>query len=1009
MVALEKKGMPPIQVNHLFSTEIDPIKQGYIERNFHPKLLFRDARDFIPKDSKTHKITATTAYGAVVEIPRVIDILIAGFVCKDLSSLNTNKKTLKDGGESSDTWKALYSFVKEFRPSVVLVENVKSNKTTWIEVTQLWKDIGYECSWHICDSQNYGLPQTRQRMYMVAINKELYGKGAKKVADDWQITMTALARQCSSPFEAWLPEDLSRQHDYANLISETDWVLCKLRYERMRLVDRLGIKHPVSQYNENGSVCPPDFANRKFYFSQSSRVYDCIDVAQLLGALAGRDSLYKMAVWDVSQNADRFKTKLGILPAITPNGCDFVSNQQTALTGSQLLVLQGMPFDKLLLANETPKELQDLAGNAMSTPVIGASLLAALIHCSKAFHKKASKGVSSSHTSLVQRAELITPKLMKHETLKSSGFTKLDMKKLVQDAKSSTQLCACEDVKDISKSPVQVCKDCGHTACSGCSGNPLHVYDKSIPREARCPPTDFIQNWRPQFPARLTFNNFPGLLEAQIVTGRDRAPDEHWRKFAQRVAEASLNTEDFSISKFVRLDNLWKVIYVSAKATLELHVEKKVEWRLYVKCPMALPGNNPIRKSLEQPVARGFVEDSLLEPKWELFLPDVKIYPLLISAQSNEKTSSWRNRLGLPDFRNETVPNHLDVKSSGGQAAEQDLIGQYTLLPDCGTAMCSLYKKPSEPPTYLFLDCDPIGHGDLDSFVFSHDVRRVPYGSSRISLARLDCSWRPWAIESNSETRVNATIPGCWVASDIHLSADVPDIHVSLPSAGSVVSESSRGDCSQMVTMLNVQLQELLDTHEFSAYSWALEKAKLLPSFPQWQEFHETTCTTRNCECAPPFPRILWSVNEKFEASAHEDRKPAAQFERAVKTRPNVFDISASANSKGTEINVAANVSVLQHCARSRILDRFNSCSEMWRLVTDHVEPAFKKFPKLHLQSNSTDIPHRGPRRMKLELTETQKKSLTWMEKQEFGIPLTVEEIEEGKIIPHSIDFCTLY
>jgi hypothetical protein len=38
---------------------------------------------------------------------------------------------------------------------------------------------------------------------------------------------------------------------------------------------------------------------------------------------------------------------------------------------------------------------------------------------------------------------------------------------------------------------------------------------------------------------------------------------------------------------------------------------------------------------------------------------------------------------------------------------------------------------------------------------------------------------------------------------------------------------------------------------------------------------------------------------------------------------------------------------------------------------------------------------------MKLNLTETQSKSLTWMERQEFGIPLTIEEIEEGKEVNH--------
>jgi hypothetical protein len=44
-----------------------------------------------------------------------------------------------------------------------------------------------------------------------------------------------------------------------------------------------------------------------------------------------------------------------------------------------------MPLDRLLFANETQKDLQNLAGNAMSTTVIGASLISALIVGCKAF------------------------------------------------------------------------------------------------------------------------------------------------------------------------------------------------------------------------------------------------------------------------------------------------------------------------------------------------------------------------------------------------------------------------------------------------------------------------------------------------------------------------------------------------------------------------------------------------------------------------------------------------
>ena len=43
--ALKKNFGVDLQIDHKFSAEIVPFKQAYIERNFHPKILFRDIRE----------------------------------------------------------------------------------------------------------------------------------------------------------------------------------------------------------------------------------------------------------------------------------------------------------------------------------------------------------------------------------------------------------------------------------------------------------------------------------------------------------------------------------------------------------------------------------------------------------------------------------------------------------------------------------------------------------------------------------------------------------------------------------------------------------------------------------------------------------------------------------------------------------------------------------------------------------------------------------------------------
>lgn len=248
--ALATRGETPLRVEHHFSAEIDATKQAYIERNFHPPILFRDVRLLGNEDATT----ATTAYGAEEEIPGDLDILIPGFVCKDLSSLNSQKKAVDDQGETGDTWRAIYFYAKRFQPGIVLLENVKSDKRVWDDVVSRWSKIGYEAAWVYANTKNYYLPQTRQRMYMIAISRKLYGENVNDAVTEWQATMDKLQRQCSSPYEAFLVDLPVSVVDHSMLSSEPDWSLCKLRYDQIRSEQRLGTRRPITQWSENGTL-----------------------------------------------------------------------------------------------------------------------------------------------------------------------------------------------------------------------------------------------------------------------------------------------------------------------------------------------------------------------------------------------------------------------------------------------------------------------------------------------------------------------------------------------------------------------------------------------------------------------------------------------------------------------------------------------------------------------------------------------------------------------------------
>jgi hypothetical protein len=249
--ALETKTepQPPLKIRHVFSAEIEPFKQAFIERNWAPELLFRDIREFITEGATT----ATTAYGSIEAIPQGVDMLVAGFSCRNLSRQNNYQKSLKESGESGETWMAVYEYSKRFRPRVVLLENVKSKASTWDDLVAQWSDIGYEAGWLYCDTKRYYLPQTRERMYMIAVERRNSGKEVSQAVHDWKQAMRDLERPCSSPYEAFLAHFPRGSVDYNTLTSEWAWELCKLRYDHMRSELRLGIKRPCTKWSENGT------------------------------------------------------------------------------------------------------------------------------------------------------------------------------------------------------------------------------------------------------------------------------------------------------------------------------------------------------------------------------------------------------------------------------------------------------------------------------------------------------------------------------------------------------------------------------------------------------------------------------------------------------------------------------------------------------------------------------------------------------------------------------------
>jgi DNA (cytosine-5)-methyltransferase 1 len=138
----------------VFSSEWDKYSQLTYEAN-HGEKPHGDITLIPPKDIPKH------------------DLLLAGFPCQAFSQAGRKQGFL-------DTRGTLFFYVANIlnhhRPAAVLLENVKRFRThdkgnTLRIVTEIMEELGYTFSTQVLSAKDFGVPQNRERIYMVGLYK----------------------------------------------------------------------------------------------------------------------------------------------------------------------------------------------------------------------------------------------------------------------------------------------------------------------------------------------------------------------------------------------------------------------------------------------------------------------------------------------------------------------------------------------------------------------------------------------------------------------------------------------------------------------------------------------------------------------------------------------------------------------------------------------------------------------------------------------------------------------
>lgn len=148
----------PIDI--VYANDIDEKAADIFESNFSIDVDRRDIRDVKAIDIPDH------------------DILTGGFPCQSFSILAQNPPRLGYKDEKGRLFFEILRIIKAKKPKILLFENVKgllsANKGMAFKLfLKELEDAGYPCMFKVLNSKDFGVPQKRERVFIVGWKKSM--------------------------------------------------------------------------------------------------------------------------------------------------------------------------------------------------------------------------------------------------------------------------------------------------------------------------------------------------------------------------------------------------------------------------------------------------------------------------------------------------------------------------------------------------------------------------------------------------------------------------------------------------------------------------------------------------------------------------------------------------------------------------------------------------------------------------------------------------------------------
>jgi len=222
----------------LAGVEIDEHAARSHALNFHGHL----PNELIERHSKARDITVLEPeelfedLGIQGKVDSIVDILVGGPPCQAFARVGRAKlREIAEHPEAflqdprSNLYLRYLHYVKRLRPNVIVIENVPDilnfgGHNVAEEICESLEDLGYTCAYTLLNSAFYGVPQMRERMFLLAFKKGLVTEISFPLPTNWielppgyhgsrQVALKTLSKgSAKKPNEDQLSFELIKSH-----------------------------------------------------------------------------------------------------------------------------------------------------------------------------------------------------------------------------------------------------------------------------------------------------------------------------------------------------------------------------------------------------------------------------------------------------------------------------------------------------------------------------------------------------------------------------------------------------------------------------------------------------------------------------------------------------------------------------------------------------------------------------------------------------------------------------